>query len=73
MWDVVNELGEITPILEFYAHGIAAAEVDVSNGACFALLGVSERLKALSEKCVLTARQCWQNAEPSEPEEPTHA
>ena len=73
MYDVANELDELYPMLEFFGQGIATAEVDVSTGACFALLGVSERLKALSEKCVLTAQQCWQNDVPSEPEEPTHA
>ena len=46
--DVVNELDQIAPQIEFCAYGITA-DVVVGTGACYILSGIAERVRELSK------------------------
>lgn len=46
--DVVNELDQIAPQIEFCAFGITA-DVVVGTGACYILSGIAERVRELSK------------------------
>ncbi|MBK8638617.1 MAG: hypothetical protein IPN92_10130 [Chromatiaceae bacterium] len=54
--DVVNELDELLPQLEFCAHGIAKTEIGTGTGACYILLGIYDRLKGLRAAAYLSVR-----------------
>ena len=46
--DVVNELDQIAPQIEFCAFGVTA-DVVVGTGACYILSGIAERVRELSK------------------------
>ena len=46
--DVVNELDQIAPQIEFCAFGITA-DVVVGTGACYILSGIAERVREPSK------------------------
>ena len=54
--DVVNELDQIAPQIEFCAFGITA-DVVVGTGACYILSGIAERVRELSKLAYQAVQQ----------------
>ncbi len=54
--DVVNELDQIAPQIEFCAFGVTA-DVVVGTGACYILSGIAERVRELSKLAYQAVQQ----------------
>ena len=60
--DVVNELDQIAPQIEFCAFGVTG-EVVVGTGACYILSGIAERVRELSKLAYQAVQQGMDDGE----------
>ena len=60
--DVVNELDQIAPQIEFCAFGVTA-DVVVGTGACYVLSGIAERVRELSKLAYQAVQQGMDDGE----------
>lgn len=68
--EVVNELNEIAPQIEFCAFGVTG-EVVVGTGCCYILSGIAERVRELSKLAYQTVRQGMDDDDTNEVKAPS--